>query len=175
MEGVHAIPGCGSLALFNDSPDLQFEVEGAIRIDKRACRSAGLCFCVGHRAAPVVIVCGYKGSTARFQTLVTQTGFTGKYAPGGVRTQAYQRVDQQGLLQNSASSTDLAIMGSGFYAIDRKLRARFDDFPAITADDKFIRNLTRPDERRVVDDCYAVINMPETFGDLHQMDDGRAA
>jgi glycosyltransferase involved in cell wall biosynthesis len=59
-----------------------------------------------------------------------------------------------------------AIMGSGFYAIDRKLRSRFTEFPALTADDKFIRNLSRPEERRVVEDCYAVISMPESFADL---------
>ena len=59
-----------------------------------------------------------------------------------------------------------AIMGSGFYAIDSELRGRFAEFPAITADDKFIRNLTRPEERRVVEGCHAVINMPETFADL---------
>ena len=59
-----------------------------------------------------------------------------------------------------------AIMGSGFYAIDRKLRSRFADFPQLTADDKFIRNLSRPGERRVVSGCYAMINMPETFADL---------
>ena len=57
--------------------------------------------------------------------------------------------------------------GGGF-AVERylsrqgeKLRARFDQFPAITADDKFVRNLTRPEERCVVDDCYALIRMPE--------------
>jgi glycosyltransferase involved in cell wall biosynthesis len=59
-----------------------------------------------------------------------------------------------------------AIMGSGFYAVDRKLRSRFAEFPALTADDKFIRNLTRPEERRVVEDCYSLVNMPETFADL---------
>lgn len=59
-----------------------------------------------------------------------------------------------------------AIMGSGFYAIDAELRSRFTEFPALTADDKFVRNLTRPEERRVVEGCHAVINMPETFGDL---------
>jgi glycosyltransferase involved in cell wall biosynthesis len=59
-----------------------------------------------------------------------------------------------------------AIMGSGFYAIDRTQRSRFTEFPQLTADDKFIRNLSRPEERRVVEGCYALISMPETFGDL---------
>ncbi len=59
-----------------------------------------------------------------------------------------------------------AIMGGGFYAIDGKLRSRFVDFPTLTADDKFVRNLSRPSERRVVAGCYSVINMPGTFSDL---------
>jgi glycosyltransferase involved in cell wall biosynthesis len=56
-----------------------------------------------------------------------------------------------------------AIMGSGFYAIDRELRSRFDVFPPITADDKFIRNLTAPHERRVVEGCSATVVMPASF------------
>lgn len=57
-------------------------------------------------------------------------------------------------------------MGGGFYMMDKQLRARFAEFPAITADDKFARNLARPEERRVVDGCYATITMPQTFADL---------
>ena len=57
-------------------------------------------------------------------------------------------------------------MGGGFYCIDAQLRARFREFPAITADDKFIRNLAAPSERRVVDGCYATVTMPQTFRDL---------
>ena len=59
-----------------------------------------------------------------------------------------------------------AVMGCGFYAIDRQTRSRFVEFPMLTADDKFIRNLTEPCERRVVEGCYSTINMPETFADL---------
>jgi cellulose synthase/poly-beta-1,6-N-acetylglucosamine synthase-like glycosyltransferase len=57
-------------------------------------------------------------------------------------------------------------MGGGFYMMDKELRSRFAEFPAITADDKFARNLAKPSERRVVDGCYATITMPQTFGDL---------
>jgi cellulose synthase/poly-beta-1,6-N-acetylglucosamine synthase-like glycosyltransferase len=57
-------------------------------------------------------------------------------------------------------------MGGGFYCIDSQLRSRFREFPTITADDKFIRNLARPAERRVVDGCHATVTMPRTFGDL---------
>src|SRR5881394_2190858 len=44
-------------------------------------------------------------------------------------------------------------MARGFYAIDEKLRIRYPEFPALTADDKFIRNLTAPFERRGAKDC----------------------
>jgi glycosyltransferase involved in cell wall biosynthesis len=57
-------------------------------------------------------------------------------------------------------------MGGGFYCIDKELRSRFREFPTITADDKFIRNLAKPTERRVVDGCHATVTMPRTFGDL---------
>lgn len=57
-------------------------------------------------------------------------------------------------------------MGGGFYCIDKELRSRFREFPSITADDKFIRNLAKPEERRVVDTCFALITMPQSFGDL---------
>jgi cellulose synthase/poly-beta-1,6-N-acetylglucosamine synthase-like glycosyltransferase len=57
-------------------------------------------------------------------------------------------------------------MGGGFYAIDQQLRSRFTEFPPITADDKFARNLAKPGERRVVEGCYATITMPQTFRDL---------
>jgi cellulose synthase/poly-beta-1,6-N-acetylglucosamine synthase-like glycosyltransferase len=57
-------------------------------------------------------------------------------------------------------------MRGGFYAIDKELRSRFREFPSLTADDQFLRNLARPHERRVVDGCYATVTMPQTFGDL---------
>jgi cellulose synthase/poly-beta-1,6-N-acetylglucosamine synthase-like glycosyltransferase len=57
-------------------------------------------------------------------------------------------------------------MGGGFYAIDKELRSRFGEFPTLTADDKFTRNLAKPSERHVVDGCDATVTMPQTFGDL---------
>jgi cellulose synthase/poly-beta-1,6-N-acetylglucosamine synthase-like glycosyltransferase len=57
-------------------------------------------------------------------------------------------------------------MGGGFYAIDRELRNRFREFPSLTADDKFMRNLAKPNERRVIDGCFATVTMPQTFADL---------
>ncbi len=57
-------------------------------------------------------------------------------------------------------------MGGGFYAIGKELRSRFGEFPTLTADDKFTRNLAKPSERHVVDGCYATVTMPQTFADL---------
>jgi glycosyltransferase involved in cell wall biosynthesis len=57
-------------------------------------------------------------------------------------------------------------MARGFYAIDEKLHERFVEFPQLTADDKFIRNLTTPDERRLVGGAYTRVHLPETLNDL---------
>jgi hypothetical protein len=58
------------------------------------------------------------------------------------------------------------MMGRGFYAIDERLHERFVEFPALTADDKFIRSLTKPGERRVAGGCHVDVRMPLTFRDL---------
>jgi len=60
---------------------------------------------------------GYKSTVARFQTLVTEAASTTTYAPGGVRSLPYPKIDQQGLLQSSSSPTDLAIIGDGFFVV----------------------------------------------------------
>ncbi len=57
-------------------------------------------------------------------------------------------------------------MARGFYAIDAILRGRFDAFPQLTADDKFIRNLASPDERHVADECFTTVYMPGSFREL---------
>src|SRR3954468_12931307 len=57
-------------------------------------------------------------------------------------------------------------MARGFYAIDQRLRERYVEFPSLIADDKFIRNLTKPAERRVADDCYTTVYLPSNFHDL---------
>lgn len=61
---------------------------------------------------------GYKGTVARFSTLVTEAASTTHYSPGGVRSSPYQKIDRQGLLQGSASSTDIAIVGNGFFVVN---------------------------------------------------------
>lgn len=61
---------------------------------------------------------GYKASTARFETLVTSSSSETTFTPGGVRARTLQLVDQQGLVQASTSSTDLAIAGQGFFVVN---------------------------------------------------------
>jgi hypothetical protein len=50
--------------------------------------------------------------------------------------------------------------------MDRELRGRFGAFPGLVADDKFVRNLTRPGERRIVGGCWTTVRLPETLGEL---------
>ncbi len=60
---------------------------------------------------------GYKGDNASFSSLVTvaQRGVT--YNPGGVRVRSLQTINQQGLIQGSSSTTDIAISGDGFFVV----------------------------------------------------------
>jgi len=61
---------------------------------------------------------GYKETTARFSTLVTGAASLTNYAPGGVQSSPLALIDRQGLLQASASPTDLAISGDGFFVVN---------------------------------------------------------
>lgn len=61
---------------------------------------------------------GYKGTSARFSTLVTQQSSQTLHSPGGVRSQPFNHIDQQGLLQGTASATDIAIAGAGFFVVN---------------------------------------------------------
>ncbi|MFQ5735041.1 MAG: flagellar hook protein FlgE [Planctomycetaceae bacterium] len=90
---------------------------------------------------------GYKGTSARFSTLVTQSATTTSYTPGGVQTKPLQQIDRQGLLQSSSSQTDAAIVGGGFFAVNTAaVPGLGDDFlftraGSFTADSKgFLRN-----------------------------------
>ena len=60
---------------------------------------------------------GYKASTARFETLVTTSPTDTNFTHGGVRSRTLALVDQQGLVQASTSTTDLAIAGQGFFVV----------------------------------------------------------
>ncbi|WP_119167985.1 flagellar hook protein FlgE [Algihabitans albus] len=61
---------------------------------------------------------GYKGTSAAFATLVTESATRSQFTPGGVRSMPMSNVDRQGLLQGSANTTDLAIAGRGFFVVN---------------------------------------------------------
>jgi flagellar hook protein FlgE len=61
---------------------------------------------------------GYKGTSARFSTLVTQQATQTLHSPGGVKSSPFNHIDRQGLLQASASATDIAIAGKGFFVVN---------------------------------------------------------
>lgn len=60
---------------------------------------------------------GYKLNRPRFSTLVTTQASESLFASGGVQSSVGREIDQQGLLQASTNSTDIAISGKGFYAV----------------------------------------------------------
>ncbi|MDB5425560.1 MAG: transposase [Phenylobacterium sp.] len=57
----------------------------------------------------------YKRNQVNFANLVTAQAVAGRYSAGGVQGVTRQYVSQQGLIQSSASSTDLALSGDGFF------------------------------------------------------------
>lgn len=62
---------------------------------------------------------GFKRSEAAFFSLVTSESRSTRYSPGTVSVNRIQRVDQQGPIQQSVSSTDVAVSGNGFFAVKR--------------------------------------------------------
>jgi len=66
---------------------------------------------------------GFKETRNRFSTLVTETESVSRFSPGGVTNRARTLVSEQGLLQSTASQTDLGIDGSGFFVVKSAPRA----------------------------------------------------
>lgn len=62
---------------------------------------------------------GYKGTQARFSTFVTRSASPSHYSPGGVRSQPFQTIDKQGLLQSAEGPTSLAVSGNGFFVVNQ--------------------------------------------------------
>ncbi len=62
---------------------------------------------------------GFKRSEAAFFSLVTAQGRSSAYSPGTVAVDRIQRVNQQGPIQQTGSSTDAAISGNGFFVVKR--------------------------------------------------------
>lgn len=61
---------------------------------------------------------GYKSAEAQFSTLVTGSRNSAAYSPGGVAEVTRTKVSAQGLLQQTASGTDLSIEGAGFFVAE---------------------------------------------------------
>jgi flagellar hook protein FlgE len=62
---------------------------------------------------------GYKTTTTSFEDLVT--GGTSTSSDGGVLAQNRTNMTQQGLLTSTSTSTDIAISGNGFFAVQQGL------------------------------------------------------
>ena len=60
---------------------------------------------------------GYKEVDAAFESLVTTQSGSTAYSPGSVIADQTQTIDQQGILQQTSSPTDVAISGSGFFVV----------------------------------------------------------
>jgi len=60
---------------------------------------------------------GYKNATADFSTLLASASANADTSSGSVMASAGQNVQQQGLLQTTSSTTDLAISGNGFFVV----------------------------------------------------------
>lgn len=61
---------------------------------------------------------GYKRTSAQFSTLVTVSSTQTAHSPGGVQSNVLRGIDQQGLLEASTSSTDIAVSGNGFFVVN---------------------------------------------------------
>ncbi|MEN2975708.1 flagellar hook-basal body complex protein [Tistrella bauzanensis] len=64
---------------------------------------------------------GYKAKNTNFLSMVTDSGSTSVYAPGGVRASVQQLIDRQGLVQATASPLDIAVSGNGFFVVQPKV------------------------------------------------------
>lgn len=60
---------------------------------------------------------GYKATEVQGSTLTTRQTSTSAYSAGGVQGRSRADVSVQGLIQASSSATDLAVAGSGFFAV----------------------------------------------------------
>src|SRR5690606_5140873 len=60
---------------------------------------------------------GYKRNQTNFSDIVTAQAVKGRYSAGGVQAVNHKMINQQGQLQSSTSSTDLAISGEGFVVV----------------------------------------------------------
>ena len=89
---------------------------------------------------------GYKRVDAKFSTFITGGGSgTGAYSAGGVINYNSREVNQQGNIEATAFSTDMAISGNGYFVVTRDVQ-RDEDSNWVPAGDTFF---TRSGEFRV--------------------------
>ncbi len=62
---------------------------------------------------------GYKNAVSNFNTLLAAAAGSGDVSSAGVTASAKQTVSTQGLLSTTASGTDLAISGNGFFVVSQ--------------------------------------------------------
>lgn len=62
---------------------------------------------------------GYKRIEASFSSLVTTEAREGRYTPGSVTAHRENTLNQQGAIQQTSSSTDVAVAGNGFFIVQR--------------------------------------------------------
>lgn len=61
---------------------------------------------------------GYKGTKVNFSTLVTKQVSLTTYSAGGVQSKPRAQIDNQGLLQATTNSTDMALSGNGMFVVN---------------------------------------------------------
>ena len=64
---------------------------------------------------------GYKTTSSMFDDLVTASSSSTAYSSGGVTVSARANITQQGLLAQTTTATNVAIQGSGFFAVTDSL------------------------------------------------------
>ena len=69
---------------------------------------------------------GYKKADIPFQSLVTNP-YSQSFTPGGVLAKPRQLISQQGVISGTASSTDFAISGRGFFIVSEEASASIDN------------------------------------------------
>ena len=82
---------------------------------------------------------GFKDSTTQFQALVTQSLSTSASA-GGVKARTETNPIKQGLLEGTASNTDVAVDGNGFFVVNEKAVPTLADEYFLTRAGSFVKD-----------------------------------
>ena len=80
---------------------------------------------------------GYKRNVVAFNTLVTKQTSLTTYSSGGVQGVNQSKIDVQGLLSATVSSTDLGISGNGFFVVNESPKPTLSDTWAYTRSGDF--------------------------------------